>query len=325
MAPRIGLAVKLTSKLVFRTGYGVFFWKPASSSGTPNRGTTGIPSTTPWVASLDGRTPTYRLSDPFPEGIRQAPGSSGGLLTNVGFGISASQRNMPSPYVQQYSADFQYEFRPGLLLEAGYLGNQGRKLSYGYVVEMNQIPDAALALGDALLVQVPNPFYGLVETGTLAAKTVQRGQLLRPYPQFTGVSINDMPGASSSYNAGLVSLTRRFTHGLALQVSYQFSKAIDNASENTAGEVGDGARNFNQLSLERSVSGHDFPTASPPLSFTNCRWGAAGRTAAKCRARWTPSPAAGTSAESGRSIRACRSASRRPITPTRSGETRGPT
>ena len=68
-----------------------------------------------------------------------------------------------------------------------------------------------------------------------------------------------MPGASSSYNAGLVSLTRRYTRGLALQVSYQFSKAIDNASENTAGEVGDGARNFNQLSLERSVSGHDLP------------------------------------------------------------------
>ena len=259
LAPRVGIAVKLTSKLVFRSGYGIFFWKPASSSGTPNKGYDGYSVSTPWVATLDARTPNYRLSNPFPDGIRKAPGSSDGLLTNVGFGINAAQRNMPSPYVQQYSADFQYELRHGLVMEAGYLGNQGRKLSYGYVIQQNQLPDSALSLGDALLVQVPNPFYGLIATGTLAAKTVQRGQLLRPYPQFTGVGINDMPGASSSYNAGLVSLTKRFSQGFSFAASYQFSKAMDNASENTSGDVGDDARNFNNLSLERSISAHDVP------------------------------------------------------------------
>ncbi len=29
---------------------------------------------------------------------------------------------------------------------------------------------------------VPNPFFGLITTGQLAARTVTRGQLLRPYP-----------------------------------------------------------------------------------------------------------------------------------------------
>jgi hypothetical protein len=106
---------------------------------------------------------------------------------------------------------------------------------------------------------VPNPFFGVITTGTLAASTVQRGQLLRPFPQFTSVQIVDMPGASSSYNALVAKLTRRFSQGLTLIASYQFSKAIDNASENQAWEISDRARNFNNLALERSISGHDIP------------------------------------------------------------------
>jgi hypothetical protein len=68
-----------------------------------------------------------------------------------------------------------------------------------------------------------------------------------------------MPGASSSYNAVTAKLTKRFSQGLTLIASYQFSKAIDNASENQAWEVGDRARNFNNMALDKSVSAHDIP------------------------------------------------------------------
>src|SRR5262249_43346060 len=117
----------------------------------------------------------------------------------------------------------------------------------------------ALALGGALRDQVTNPFFGVITSGSLASRTVERRQLLRPYPQFANVTINDFPGASSSYNALVAKLNKRFSGGLSLIATYQWSKAIDNASENLGWEISDGYRSYNNLALERSISGHDIP------------------------------------------------------------------
>jgi len=258
-APRIGLAYKITDRLVARTGYGIFFDRTTYSS--PLTGTDGFTVATPWISTLDGgRTPAGFLRNPFPEGLRPVPGSADGPATNIGYGLSGFQQRRPTPYIQQYSFDLQYQAGGNMMVEIGYTGTQGRKLAYGYGVQFNQLPDQYLSLGPALLDQVPNPFFGLIPAGSsLAAATVQRGQLLRPYPQFTGVSLTLNPGASSSYNAAIVRMTKRLAKSLMVDVSYQFSKAMDNASENGSPGLVDGARNFNNLSLERSISSHDIP------------------------------------------------------------------
>src|SRR5262245_57592414 len=259
-APRLGLAYKVTDKLVARAGYGIFYLGTVNVA--PTIGTTGFSLTTPWVSTLDGgRTPTNYLRNPYPTGLSQPTGAAQGLLTGVGLDVSSFQRVRPTPYMQQYSLDLQYQLTNTALLEFGYVGNQGRKLSYGYDtgLNLNQIPDSALSLGAALREQVTNPFFGLVASGPLASRTVERRQLLRPYPQFLNVNIPDMPGASSSYNAFVAKLNKRFSAGLTLIASYQFSKALDNASENQGWEINDRYRNANNLSLERSISGHDMP------------------------------------------------------------------
>jgi len=56
-------------------------------------------------------------------------------------------------------------------------------------VGLDQLPDNLLAMGSALLDQVTNPFYGIISSGALASRTVARGQLLRPYAQYTGVTV----------------------------------------------------------------------------------------------------------------------------------------
>jgi hypothetical protein len=68
-----------------------------------------------------------------------------------------------------------------------------------------------------------------------------------------------MPGASSSFNAFLARFDKRFSQGLTLRASYQYSKAMDNASENQGWEVNDRARDVYNLAAERSVSAHDVP------------------------------------------------------------------
>jgi hypothetical protein len=257
-APRFGIAYKLTDRLVARSGYGIFYDRTTYSG--PLTGTDGYSITTPWVTSLDGnRTPANFLSNAYPDGLLPLTGSSAGAATNVGNSISGFLKNRPTPYIQQYSFDLQYQLANNMMFEVGYSGTQGRKLLYGYGVQLNQIPDQYLALGSALQELVPNPFYNVITSGSLSGPTVQRGQLLRPYPQFTGVTATLMPGASSSYNALVTHFVKRFSRGLTFDVSYQFSKAIDNASENGSPGLIDAARDFNNLSLERSISSHDVP------------------------------------------------------------------
>lgn len=261
-APRFGVAFKITEKLVARAGYGLYY-QPTVNVGPI--GNSGFSTDTPWLSTLDsGRTINHPLRNPFPNGLVEPAGSADGLASSVGLSITTFQRERPTPYVQQYSVDLQYEIGRNTLLELAYSGTQGRKLAFGYNgfyegLNINQVPDSALALGSALRQQVPNPFFGIITTGPLAAPTVERRQLLRPYPQFLNVNILDMPGASSSFNAFVVRLSKRFSEGLSLSASYQYSKALDNASENQGWEVNDRARNIYNLDGERSVSAHDVP------------------------------------------------------------------
>ena len=259
-APRVGIAYKITDRLVFRAGYGVFYapaWAGANNSD-------GYSLQTPWVASQGngGFVPQQLLGNPFPGGILPAPGSSQGLLTLAGLSINAFSRLHPSPYSQTYSADLQYQLNNSMLIELGYDGVQGRKLFYGYNSPLNidQLPPQYLSLGSALNSQVANPFYGQFTTGALAGKTVPQYQLLLPYPQFTAVNLSQITaGASSSFNALTFKFSRRFSAGLQAFVTYQWSKAIDNSSETQGWEISDQERNVYNMSLERSISAHDVP------------------------------------------------------------------
>jgi hypothetical protein len=261
-APRLGLAYKITDKIVARAGYGLYY-QPSVNVGPV--GNDGFSLTTEWVATLDsGRTINNPLRNAFPTGIAEPTGAAAGLASAVGTSIRSFQRERPTPYVQQYSADIQWELGRGTLFEIGYSGTQGRKLSFGYNalyagMNINQVPDAELARGAALREQVTNPFFGTIRTGPLAARTVERRQLLRPYPQFLDVNILDMHGASSSFNAFVTRFQKRFSDGMMVSASYQFSQALDNSSENQGWEVNDRTRNYYNLAGERSVSAHDVP------------------------------------------------------------------
>ena len=179
-----------------------------------------------WVNSLDnGRTPTNYLRNPFPQGLAVATGRTAGLNTALGFNVRSFQNERPTAYMQQFSTDVQFEIGNGWLTEVGYAGSQGRKLAFGYNgysagTNINQLPDSALSLGAALNDQVPNPFRGIITSGPWSGATVLRRQLLRPYPQFQNVSILDMPGASSSFNAFLARVNKRFGNGMTVMASY---------------------------------------------------------------------------------------------------------
>ncbi|MDZ4802277.1 MAG: carboxypeptidase regulatory-like domain-containing protein [Bryobacteraceae bacterium] len=257
LAPRIGMAYKVTDRLVARGGYGIYY--PQTGGGTNQ----GFSTTTTWVSTIggDGINPNSSalLRNPF-SSITAPAGSSRGLLTQVGDAVNAFPRNHPLGYVQNYSFDFQFEVTKSMVLEVGYTGSQGRKLLYGTSQQANQLDPKYLSLGSQLDQSVPNPFSGVIASGVLAGATVPRQRLLRPYPQFTSVSLTaDLPGASSAFNALVARYNWRVGNSVNLLTTYQWSKAIDNASEWQGWEVGDTLRNFYDQRADRSVSAHDLP------------------------------------------------------------------
>ena len=258
LAPRFGMAYKITDKLVFRGGYGIFY--PQTGGGTRD----GFATTTTWVSTVggDGINPNRSalLANPFPQGLAQPIGATRGLLTQTGDAVNAFSAYHPLSYVQNFSADFQFELSKGMVLEVGYTGSQGRKLLFGTGQQANQLDPKYFSLGAGLDAAVTNPFFGIIPTGVLSGRTVPQQRLLRPYPQFTAVNLSvDTPGASSSFNALVLRYNWQISGGLNLLTTYQWSKAIDNASEWQGWEVGDTTRNFYDLKADRSISAHDLP------------------------------------------------------------------
>ena len=128
-------------------------------------------------------------------------------------------------YSQLYSLGIQQDFGHGVVLDIHYWGNKGTHILNTY--NINQLPDQYLALGTGLNTQVANPFYGIITTGTLAAKTISRQQSLLPYPQYQGISQVYAPFAGSTYNALTVQVDKRLSPNLTLLANYTFSKALD--------------------------------------------------------------------------------------------------
>jgi hypothetical protein len=262
VAPRGSLAYKISEKLVFRAGYGVFFPPTVAVANGP---TDGYSTSTSWLSTQGGTglVPANVLSNPYPSGFNNPVGGANGLLTEVGQAVNAASLLHPSGYTQSYSADFQYQIGKAGMAEVGYTGVQGRKLLMGAAnMNIDQLNSSYLSQGSALNAQVKNPFYGVITspTSVLSGPTVPAFRLLTPYPQFSSVMLSpDTPGSGSSFNALTAKYNQRLSNGLNMLLTYQWSKAIDNVSETQVWEIKNYTRDINNLAAERSISGHDVP------------------------------------------------------------------
>lgn len=230
-APRLGLAYQLDSKTVIRTGYAHIFGQAAHAAhGTV--GPYGFRVENTWVTSVDGITPFNLLRNPFPQGFRPAPGASGGLLTGAGGRIEAVTPDTLNPWAMQWNFNLQRELPSQVLLEIAYVGSRGLHLTRNTEggLTLNQLPAEYLALGSRLNERLPNPFFGKINQGVHVASTIGRGQLLRPYPQFTEVIPLFSSGSSSTYHSLQASFTKRLSGGLQFEGSYTWAKNIDNGS-----------------------------------------------------------------------------------------------
>jgi hypothetical protein len=226
IAPRFGFAYSPDAKTVVRGGFGMFYG-PTNGAGFAGNMSpyTGFSASTNWTSTVNGVTPVNLLSNPFPGGFQRAPGSSQGLLTLLGQTLETMDRARLNLYSEQWNFGIERTLPGSFLLSASYAGSHGVHLYSP--VNYDQLPNQYLSMGNALLNLVPNPYFGMVNSGPLSTASVQQGQLLRPYPQFQGVTAESNSYGDSIYHSLQVKLERRFAHGFGMLLSYTYSKLID--------------------------------------------------------------------------------------------------
>ncbi|MFN0109047.1 MAG: carboxypeptidase regulatory-like domain-containing protein [Blastocatellia bacterium] len=230
--PRLGFAYKWREKTVIRGGWGIYT-VPFVIAGVNQ---TGFSLATPIVASTNnGLTFTSNLANPFPTGTLVPAGASLGLSALLGQSPSALPREVNNTQAQRWSFGFQREMPGSWLMELSYVGNRGYEGVSG--INLNPIPRQYLSTSafrdqnminviNFLGTQVANPFRNLIPGTGLNGATVNRSQLLRPYPQFTGLSWIRNDG-SSNYHSLQSRAERRFSKGFTALFSYTFSKFLE--------------------------------------------------------------------------------------------------
>lgn len=222
-APRVGLAFKVTDSFVVRSGYGLTWIEQAGIT---------TPFTTPLFPfiqtlgqqTLDNINPAFVLSSGPTVTVQPVHADSG-----LGQGVFGVQRTNGSGYAQQWNFALQKTFGANWSIETGYLGSKLTRLGVPDV-NLNQLTVEQLALGAQLTQQVANPFFGQIPANTsLGTAAIARGQLLRPYPRFTTVTLYRNNTGHSTYHAFQSKLEKRFSRGLTFTAAYTFSRLIDDA------------------------------------------------------------------------------------------------
>jgi hypothetical protein len=254
IAPRIGLAYQLRPSTVIRAGGGIFY--TMATYGANNYGTAPFRASTPWVPTIDGVTPTDLLRNPFPNGVLQPEGSVNGLGAAIGQGVgSPIPSTMTTPYNSQWNFSIGQDLGRGMVFDLAYAGNKGTKLPLSW--QMDQLADSQIRPDAGLLDTVANPFFGIIPVGPLSNRTVQRGELLTPYPQYPGVSFAGTSWGNSNFHSLQATFKKRFSGSGTMVVAYTWSKLIADGGDNAWDSSG--FRNFNCRACERSISPYHYP------------------------------------------------------------------
>jgi hypothetical protein len=231
--PRVGFAYKLTDKTVVRGGWGLYTSPFVFSNGVSQ---IGYSQSTPFTATQNsGLTFQSTLANPYPQGVLQPAANTLGPNTFLGQTLA---RFMPldiqESQLSRYLVNVQRELPGQWLLEAGYVGSRGVHLTTNE--ELNSVPAQYLtssrvrddATNTYLTTQVPNPFAGLLPTGS-NGPNIARSQLLRPFPQFTGVPTFGSDG-TSQYDSFQTKVEKRYAHGYSIIGTYTWSHFTEQVS-----------------------------------------------------------------------------------------------
>jgi hypothetical protein len=229
--PRVGAAYMLDNHTVFRGGLGL----SANAFSYYGLNQVGFSQTTSLVPSNDnGLTFQANFANPFPQGVTNPPGSSLGLATALGTSVTNNPVDVRTGKSLSWSAEIQRQIPGNWVITLRYNGIHGYDLSRS-TNYLDAIPPQYLSTTPVrdntvigqLTANVPNPFIGLAPGASLNTNTtVQVQQLLRAFPQFTGIG-TPLYNGSNHYESGTLVVEHRLSSRYTVLGSYHRSKLLE--------------------------------------------------------------------------------------------------
>jgi hypothetical protein len=231
-APRLGFAYQMTSRIVWRGGYGVFY-QHNNRIGSESLIQINPPFLLDVQLNQSGANTVFQLQSGFP--LSTITGS-GFDLTQIQ--LRAQDPDQRSTYVEQASFGPEIQVTNDTVLAATYVGNWGRKMNR--LRDYNQAQVTGFDNGCPIL-QYPFANLNTVSTidtfagaGAACASTGQHA--------FLEYASND---GNTDYNSLELSLRRKMSKGLSYALNYTFSHGLANFGDNlTAGAFPQNAYNY---------------------------------------------------------------------------------
>ena len=217
--PRLGFAWQLpkADRFVLRGGYGVYHSRYTGQQALQLNSAPPFGVSRQFAgaseAAFSEQMPLPLTTPTLPAFVPYSPTTSNSIVT--------FDPNFRPPVIQEYSLGVQVQLTPSTVFEVGYSGARGLHLFR--VRSVNQADFASPA----------DPIRG--ETTSTLANLPERV----PFEGWSSQFLFQLESAGASwYNALLVSLNKRFSHGLQFQASYTFSRDLSTDNQITTFGIG---------------------------------------------------------------------------------------
>jgi len=217
-APRVGLAYKISDKLVLRTSYGIFYGGQENGPySNPSPGFNPpffVTQSFNMPCSGNSANPSFPLTNcsiPGFNSLQQGFPANSLVDPNTPLLFSVSPK-ITTPFMQQWFLGFQYELPSNIVAQISYVGSHGADL-FGLFNGNEAAP-----------------------TADPTSPTAPR----RPDPNIDAGIDTLRSNLFSNYTALQARLEKRFSNGLQFEAAYTYSHALDDASSASLGAQNQG-------------------------------------------------------------------------------------
>jgi hypothetical protein len=207
-APRLGVAHHFENTgLVLRAAYGIFY-TPVDLNTWCNQ-LHNVPLVFPITQQSDNFTPGINGFN-FPQPV----------LGSTVVSFTAFDPHAPAQYVQQWSTSLQKSVGRDTTVEVGYHGERGLHLQRAHLINNDQPGPGTL--------QPRRPY----PTATFLPGTVIPTSVVSTGLTFPVSTVNMLENTAQSwYDAGYLTIRRRYSNGLTLLANYTYSKNLSDAPD----------------------------------------------------------------------------------------------